>query len=65
MMGKRLLCQEETLTIPSFRKEDECLAGVSVQVQAQAFHQLQLWTRDQNKTRDTWSSLSFGTGSMK
>lgn len=35
MMGKRLVCQEEKLKIPSFRKEDEeCLAGVSVQVQA-------------------------------
>lgn len=35
MIGKRLLCQEEKLKFLSFRKEDEeCLAGVSVQVQA-------------------------------
>lgn len=35
MIGKRLLCQEEKLKFLSFRKEgEECLAGVSVQVQA-------------------------------
>jgi len=35
MMGERLLCQEEKLELLSFRKEDEeCLAGMSIQVEA-------------------------------